>query len=211
MVYDHDMYAEAFKACDLDEKALILDILENTLKPVQFDPLDTDILKLPLSFYKGYNLLIIKSGIAGQHQTRHVVYHPNNFQVLDYTAQTVLDLNASIPVNITRDTVLDYIEFYLRYVRGPHGFFNVVHDINDIRWKEPPPGHARQSVADMITPLMIKTQSADDIFKCAGTVMFENGLFTCDITVTGKTGKVKIDNQNLLIKDMPVYDTPIDV
>ena len=206
------MFDEAFEKYDLDQVALILDELADDLKPAVFDPIATDIAHVPLSFYPGYHLLHIKSTDTQKGLERYCVYKRGSYRILNYKNDVVYALNEMVPIKLLGVTVLDYVAFFLKFVKGPHGFFHLIQSVDDIAWREEPPMQARKSIADMITPLTLKkvgSGEARDTYFCAATVMFKDGLFTCDITVDPK-GFVKIDNQELLIEDMPVYDAVLD-
>jgi hypothetical protein len=207
------MFDEAFEKYNLDNIARILDDLSQDIPPATFDPIETDILYVPLSFYPDYQLLHIKSKNAAAPLQRYVVYKPGDYKILDFTNAPIYELNQTVPIKLMGITVLDYVQFFLKFVKGKMGFFHLIQSVDDINWKEDPPAQARRSIADMITPLTLKTIGKGDqrdTYFCDATVMFKHGLFHCDITVDPK-GFVVIDNQELLIEDMPVYSDSVDI
>jgi len=203
------MFADAFQKMELEDRARILDQIQEDLEGTIYDPLETTLLYSDLSFYPGYQILEISNTAQTPNIQRHVVYSPQEWQVIDFTNKTLYDLNDKIGITLDSMNVFDYIRFFFRYVKGRHGHFHIAESVDDIRWKDDPPPQARKAVGSMIAPIALVSmgQKKDDAgtFYCNANMIFKNALFKSDVTISPQ-GHVKITNEELLIDDMPILD-----
>ncbi len=202
------MFEDAFYKLQLDDTARILAETESAFEGVSFDPLETTIMAANVGFYRGYKLLEISNDAVMPSIKRYIIYSPQYWRLLDYTNQTIYDLNEKIPLELDTPNIGDYIRFFFHFVKGRHGHFHIVESVDDVRWKEDPPPQARKAVGSMIEPItlkMIGKGSEEGIFFCVVHVMFKNALFKMDVNVDPK-GFVTITNEELLIDDMPILD-----
>jgi hypothetical protein len=199
------MFQEAFKKLELDEVARILDQIGPLLEETVYDPLETTIMALDLPFYPGYRLLDIGDYTVTPPLRRYVVYSHDDAVILNFTNEPIYELNKTLPIELTESRVLDYVRFFFSFVRGKHGRFLLVENIDDIQWKEDPPAPARKAISKMIKPLYITNTPEDGTFHLQACMMFKDSLFRCAVTVASN-GHVTIKNEELLIEDVPVLD-----
>lgn len=201
------MYKDAFQKLEPEEAESILTKAKPHLDGVTFDMSHVTILSHELPFYDGYVFYDIGDFSAAKSIHRYVVMNDNdkNITVLDWTSAPVQLLNKAAPIALSEETIGDYVRFYFAYVRGEHGRFILVENVDDIYWRDDPSPSARKAVGNMITPLTLDEGRTDGGFNLEGTVCFRNALFKIDFTIDAD-GTLNIANQELLLEDLPVLD-----
>lgn len=197
------MFQDVFTKLELEDVAIILDQLNPDFDGIDFDPVNTVIMSVDMPFYPGWRFLDIVEESGGKKVQRFVVYHPENYYILNFTNEPIYKMNQEIPLTLTLDNVCDYVRFFFTYVRGRHGRFLICETVEDIAWKEEPPPPARKAIGQMLKPLSVRAKQAP--FEMDATMIFKDSLFKSKITVT-LDGLVTIGDEELLIEDIPVYD-----
>jgi hypothetical protein len=199
------MSEENFTPLELEDIALALDQINPLLDESQYDPVQTTILAADLPFYHSYQLLKISDQTSHPIRTHYAVYSHGDPHVLNFTNEFIYALNKHIPIQLDKDNIYEYVLFFFRHVSGTHGRFLIVESIEDIAWKENPPPNARQAIANMIKPVALKEKRADGTYIFDAHMVFKNGLFRSDILVD-HDGNIQMNNEELLIEDMPIID-----
>lgn len=199
------MFQEAFVKLELEDVATILDSVNPLLEGSEFDPVKATILSHDIDFYPGYKLFEISDQTLSPAHTRCVVYKNDNVVVLDWSNKPIYDLNANIPIQLNDENVCDYAIFFFTYVRGNHGRFIVVQNVDDIDWKEEPPPAARKAISEMLEPVSIVGKTPQGIYQLRARVVFKDSLFKTDIYVE-PNGQVTLSEEELLVEDMPILD-----
>lgn len=199
------MFKEAFEKLDLEKVATILEDVNPLIEGMQFDPVETTILALPLSFYPGHRLLDIADYTVMPSSHRYLIYGPKKTAILNFTNQPIYDLNKQISIRLNDDNVSEYLKFFFSFVRGRHGRFLLCENVDDIRWKDDPPPQARKAIGRMVMPITILKRNDDGGFEIQATMTFKDSLFKSMITVK-PDGHVNLHGEELLVEDMPVLD-----
>ena len=200
------MYHEAFTKLELEDVATIMDQVNPLLEGTPFDPIETIIMAWDIPFYAGYRLLDISDHSSIPVLKRFVIYSPQDQVVIDWKNETIYSLNQKLPIQLDENNIVDYVVFFFTYVRGKHGRFLIVENIDDIAWKDEPPQNARKPISEMIKPVQLSNEKSDKgDFKLNVCMMFKDSLFQSSVTV-GKDGYVTMGKEELLIEDMPVLD-----
>ncbi len=200
------MYHEAFIKLELEEVATIMDQVNPLLEGTPFDPIETTILAWDIPFYPGYRLLDISDHSSMPVLKRFVIYAPDEQTILDWKNETIYALNQKFPIQLDESNIIDYAIFFFTYVRGKHGRFLIVENVDDIAWKDEPPPNARKAISKMIKAVQLSDEKPEkDIFKLSACMMFKDSLFQSEITIQAN-GYVFMGDEELLIEDMPVLD-----
>jgi len=203
------MFDDAFEKLESDDVQDILGQIKGDLDVMFHDPAEVHILSAALAFYPGYRLLEISNHLQMFGPKCHVVYSPQSWVVLDYTNGCIFELNRDVPITLSNVSVIEYIKFFFRFVKGKHGYFRVVQSVDDIAWKDDPPPQARKAIGGMIEPIELKAigKAGEEkgVFFCEVHMMFKNALAKADIQVM-PDGVVHIKNEEILIEDMPILD-----
>tara|TARA_Y100000031_G_scaffold103504_1_gene113673 strand:- start:152078 stop:152734 length:657 start_codon:yes stop_codon:yes gene_type:complete len=188
----------------------MLPLLEESLDLKDLDAGSIDILSASLKFYPGYRLFEITDRSASPVKKRFVIYKRDTIQTIDYTNSPIYDLNKKAPINLTKDTLFDYIRFFFTFVRGRHGRFIVVESTDDIQWREEPAVSLRRDLNGLIEPLVLKEITSDGSYVVGAKVIFKDALFACNVNIK-QNGIVRLSNQKLLAENLPVIDDILGV
>jgi len=200
------MFQEAFKKLELADAATILDEVNPHLEGTPFDPVETTIMAHDVPFYPGCRFLDIADHTMNPPMRRFVIYKPGDVTVLDWTNVPIYGLNKKLPISLSDDNVADYVRFFFTYVRGRHGRFIIMENVDDINWKEEPPPAARKAIGKMLGPVQIKDKKdGGKVYHLEARVLFKDSLFKTDIFVS-QDGHVALSDEELLVEDMPVLD-----
>ena len=200
------MFREAFEKLELAEIATILDQINPLFEGTIFDPVETAILAIDLSFYPGFRFLDISNSSVMPTVQRFVIFSLEKSIVINFTNEPIYRLNKELPIQLNIENIFDYVRFFFSYVRGRHGRFVIAESPDDIQWKEEPPPAARKAIAKMLKPLSIKQEGkGSDVYNMEVCMMFKDSLFKSDVNVSAE-GFVTLDNEELLIEDMPILD-----
>jgi hypothetical protein len=199
------MYQEAFEKLDLAETATILDEIGGKLQGVSFDPVETTIMAAELPFYANCRLLDISNHTAMPAARRFVIHGPKTLVALDFTNGPIYKLNEDCPLKLNEANIATYARFFFTYVRGKHGRFIVVENVDDVPWKEDPPPTARQAIGRMIKPIALKENPPAGSNVLEIRMVFKDSLFKSDVLIKND-GLVSLSNEELLLEDMPVAD-----
>ena len=199
------MFKEAFEKLELETVTALLEELNPHFEGIQFEPGATTILGLKLDFYPGYQLLDISNHTVMPPIQRFAIYKPGDCTVIDFTNTPIYALNKNVPIQLTQENVGEYVHFFFTYIRGRHGRFLIAENVDDITWKDDPPPSARKAMGKMIVPITLNSLQNDGSFKLSVSMMFKDSLFKSDVLVT-KEGYVSLENEELLVEDIPVLD-----
>lgn len=199
------MFQEAFTKLNIEEIASILDHINKKVEGSLFDPLDTTILAISLPFYPGYRFLDISDHATNPPLRRYAFQKDNDFTILDWSYKPIYELNKKAPIILDSKSVIEYIRFFFSFVKGRHGRFILCESLENINWKEEPPIASRKSLGKMMEPLKIIEKLKNGTFKLEARMMLKDALFKAEIYVDS-TGKVTLENHEILIEGMPVLD-----
>lgn len=129
----------------------------------------------------------------------------SDIHMMDWTNGPIYRVNKMAPISLTKDNIQDYARFFFGYVRGRHGRFHLIDNIEDIHWQEDPPPAARLAVSKMISPLEYIGCDEDGVFHMRACLMFQDSLFKSRISITAQ-GDIDLSEEELMIEDMPVFD-----
>jgi len=199
------MYHEAYTKLDLDETASIIDTVNKKVEGSLFDPLETTILAIEVPFYTDWRFLDISDHATNPPLQRFVFQKDDEYVFLDWTYKPIYQLNQDVPIKVDETNVLDYLRFFFSHVKSRHGRFTICESLESVSWKEEPPAEARKTFADIIKPMVIVEKGKDGTFKIEARMLLKDALFKTDVFVD-PSGRVSMDNQEILVEDMPVLD-----
>lgn len=203
------MFRDAFEKLDVSDVALIVDEINPLLEEVDFDPLETNVYAIDLSFYPGFKLLEIQSSSPDSNVQCFAVYAPGEVKILNFTNEPIYMLNKSVPIQLNEENISEYIKFFFSYVRGRHGHFLISETVDDIPWREDPPIAARRSLSQLLKPIIIKDIDQNGAFHLNAHMMFKDSLFRSDINVS-REGYISLENEELVVEDIPVLDEVLE-
>lgn len=204
------MFDEAFTKLDVDETAVVLDIVNKKIQGSLFDPLETTILSIILPFYPDYRFMHIADH-ATHPPLERFVFHKEGAEdvvIIDWRFDTIYQMNASANFKLDEKSVFDYVRFFFSYVRGRHGQFVLCESADHVKWKDEPPQEVRKSLNQALKPLELKEKVGQSGYVLKAYMMLKDTLFTVSISVD-KAGRVGMSDHEILIENIPVLDSSI--
>tara|TARA_R110002072_G_scaffold217390_1_gene375125 strand:- start:891 stop:1511 length:621 start_codon:yes stop_codon:yes gene_type:complete len=204
------MFDEAFTKLEIEEIALILDVINKKVEGSIFDPLETTIMAIDIPFYSNHRFLDIADYATNPPLQRFAIQKTGtmDFVLLDWSYKIIQQLNTSVPISLTEENVLEYVRFYFSHVKGRHGRFIVCETVDHIKWKDEPPEEIRKSINQAINPLEIIEKRKDDVYQVKAFMMLKDALFQSDVYIE-PNGNVTITNHEVLIENVPVLDSVV--
>jgi hypothetical protein len=162
------------------------------------------IMRRPLAFYPDYWFYDVTDHQTMPPRRRYLIVKGQDVTVLDGRAETVLGLNKRIGITLNEFNVLDYVQFYLAFVRGPRGRMVLVESLDDIPWRDEPSPAARKAIGKMVSALDL-VASVDGSYQSKAQLIFADGLYEVDLKLK-PDGSLEFKEPKMLIEDMPVLD-----
>ncbi len=198
------MFEKAFQKHEGEAAKAYLDLINPKLDRGPY-PEGSQVLSFDLSFYEGYELVEITDHNVQPPQRNVAIIKKDEVHLLDWTNAPIYKLNESIPVQITKDNVGEFVKFFFAYVAGRHGRFLICESVDDINWKDEPAPAARKAIAQMIKPVTVTARQEDGTFDLRANMMFKDSLFESAVHVT-PAGLVSLSDEELLVENMPVVE-----
>lgn len=204
------MFTDSYTQIEHGAAAEILDQLNPLLDGAPFDPAMARILSHDLPFYNGYSLIEATDHDVNPPRQVSFVYHnkteaPQRVYILNGQNEVIYHLNKAAPLFLNEDMVMLYCKFFFSYVRGRHGRFIIVENVDEINWREEPAPAGKKALGKMIEPLTLKNITDEGAYQLKASIVFKDSLFESDITID-ESGNVSLSNQELLVEDIPVID-----
>lgn len=199
------MFRDAFTKLDALEVEDLVQRLNPLLGGSPYDAQKVTVLAMDLSFYPGARFLEIADHSVLPSRKSFVVYRQTDAVVLDWTNVPIYRLNETVPLTLDERNVVDYVRFFFSFVRGRHGRFIIVENVDDIAWKDEPPATARKAIAGLIEPVRLVGIEKNGSYALAVKMIFKDSLFKSNVVVSTK-GLVTLQDEELIVEDIPVLD-----
>lgn len=202
------MFDEAYTKLDLNDVAVVLDVINTQVEGSLFDPLETTILSIDVPFYENVRFLDIADHATKPPLQRYGLNKKGtqDYTLIDWTYKTIYAFNMDASISLTPKNVIEYVRFFFSFVKGRHGRFIICESSENIRWKDEPPEDIRKSLNMVVSPLKILEQRQDGVYKITGCMMLKDAMFKVDVFVQ-PNGRVTMANHEILIEDIPVLDS----
>lgn len=204
------MFQDSFTKLTKEDVEKLLPDVNKAIGDIKFEDSSINIMTALLPFYPDYHLLHVSDTQNIPVKECYLVGSETSMTMLDWSPDVIHGLNKNIPIQLTDETIGDYVRFYYNYVRGPHGKFVIVDSVEDIDWNDEPPLSAVKAVGQMIEPLTIVKKDDNGLFHACVCMIFRGALFKISLSVN-PDGVIEFINEELLIEDMPVFDSVLEV
>lgn len=199
------MFRDALVKLDALEVEDLVPRLNPLLGGSPYDAQKTTILATEMPFYPGARFFEIADHSVLPVRRNFVVYRQTDAVTLDWTNAPIYRLNETVPVALDERNVADYVRFFFSFVRGRHGRFIIIENVDDIAWKDEPPATARKAIAGLIEPVRLTGIDSDGSYALAVKMIFKDSLFRSAVKVSPK-GLVTLQDEELVVEDIPVLD-----
>ena len=202
------MYEPQWEEIDPEEMPRLVAQLNRELKDRPFDALSTVGRKASLPFYAEHDLLeITDTATAEPVYTRRVLYGPEGFQIMNWTNGPIYSTNEKAPINVNEDNAALYSKFFFNFVKGRHGRFVIVEDVNEIAWNGSVPDKGKEAIAKILKPVAV-TSSEDGKINLLAYMVFKDSLFRANVHVE-RDGMVSLSDEALVIEGMPITEDEV--
>lgn len=195
--------SEDWQKLDAERAARILSEVNPRLEPVPFNEESTTLRSQKLPFYADYEFVELTDLSAVPAARKFAIYKPGDINVINWTNQAIYETNEKAPIKLDERTVVGYVKFFFNYVRGRHGRFLIIENIDDIRWQVEPPLQGRKVMQEMLEPVTLISQDTDGTYNLEAFMVFKDSLFKTQIHVK-PDGLVSMSEEELKIEGMPI-------
>lgn len=199
------MFKDAFIKLDPVQAARMVSLINPALD-IKFHPDKSNVMIHNLPFYEGYFIAEISRHDQQPPIVRAAVCNDKGeINVLNWSNDPIMALNRKVPITLNEENTPDYMRFFFTYVRGSHGRFIIIDNVDDIDWREEPAPAGRKALSKMIEPLHVKKREEDGTVIYAASIIFKDSLFAAEVHVR-PDGTISLHNEELLVEDIPVAD-----
>lgn len=199
------MFNPQWEEIDPEEMPRLVAELNRELKDRPFDPMTTIGKRTSLSFYAEHDLLeIIDTSTSDPTYIRRVLYGPEGFQIMNWTNGPIYTTNEKAPINVSEENAAIYSKFFFNYVKGRHGRFVIVEDVNEIAWDGAVPDKGKEAVAKILKPVHV-TSTENGKITLLAFMVFKDSLFRANVHVE-RDGMVSLSDEALVIEGMPIVE-----
>ncbi|MEA1938294.1 MAG: hypothetical protein U9N14_04305 [Pseudomonadota bacterium] len=185
-----------------EKAAVIFGEVNPHFEPIPMSEETTVLRSRSLPFYADMKLYAFTDYSTVPPVTKYALYRPGEVHVINWTNGPIYDVNECAPVQLTKENVADYARFFFSMVRGQHGRFRVVEQMNDVPFLEDPSDEISGNIAEMIHPIFHEAPDGKSAFVLNATFLFQDALFSSKVGVN-KDGSINLYDETLLLEDLP--------
>ncbi len=156
-----------------------------------------------LSFYDDHVLIELRFESGGGPERVFGLHGATETHWLDGSSAAIHDTNAAEELELTDDTVHDYIRFFFYFVRGDDGPFVLIESESEVAVVDSPGGNGDPSelltrqatILSRVTPLTTRTVDEDGRWIVDCSVAFGSSFFTTTLAVAASGEVEMIDDE----------------
>ena len=127
---------------------------------------------------------------------------------LNGTSPPIHEVNATAPIKLSEENILEYLRFFCFFVRGEEGPFLIAEDMNNPDLPKMD-DKTRSAVEGSIRPATYEGKNEQGFYLCDGVVFYSNALFIANFAVQ-PGGMIEMLDDEPILPDLPVkVDSPI--
>jgi len=128
---------------------------------------------------------------------------------LNGTSPPIHEVNATAPIKINEENILEYLRFFCYFVRGEEGPFLIAEDMANPDLPQTMDDKTRAVVQGTIRPATYEGKNEQGFYLCDGVVFYSNALFIANFAVQ-PGGMIEMLDDEPIAADLPVkVDSPI--
>lgn len=199
------MYYPEWQEIDPEDMPALVAAVNRDLKDRPFDATMTIGKRQSLSFYAEHDLYdFVDTSTSNPTYTRRLLYGPEGFQILNWSNAPIYTTNEKAPINVNEENAPEYVKFFFNFVKGRHGRFVIVENVDEIAWEGDVPAKGKEAVAKIIKPVSVSSVEDGKITLLAFMV-FKDSLFRANVHVE-RDGMVSLSDEALVIEGMPIVE-----
>ena len=196
------MSAEWLKL-DTKDKETLLAAVNPYITPVPFKVENTTVRKRALPFYKDFAFYELSDMSTVPGARKYALSNGKSVYMVNWTNAPIYEVNEIAPITLDEQSVVDYVKFFFAYVRGRHGRFVIVENLDEIKWQNEPPRQGRKMIKEMLRPVTYLNTDKNGNYKLEAFMVFKDALFHTLIHVA-PDGEVTMSDEEIKIEGMPV-------
>jgi len=175
-----------------------------------------------LPFYESAMILAVPMGNRRPpNELFVVVSEKDGFAVtLDWTNEPIFRCNEALKWGVSDETAIQYLKFFLFFVRGRLGRFQIVERASELNWLGAANEDVVLSVANYVHPVSMKKSAPTGMVCFSFACAFKNALFETDAYLVlselfykwpdekepreFSAGQFELRNSRLLLEDLPI-------
>ena len=181
----------------LTHTAKIIKAVKNSGEPCLFNESTSEVKVRKLPFYSDINLYRITNYASLPAFTFDYLGDGHRMFFLDGTFEPLFGFNSSDHFNLTRDNILDYIEFYFDYVRDNEGEIRVIKSIQNHAGLDSLPPSELSDISSRDWDSKVSFNSDDKSFTVSTIIEHVGSLVRAKINIDN-AGRVTIMDYQLL-------------
>lgn len=171
----------------------------------QISAATTAIAQTELSFYPGTRLIRLSDGLWSPAEvTVWCLETEGRLFRLDGTSIVIHDFNRLTHLELTADTVVDYLRFFCAFVHGEYGPFMLIEHDNQPCLPTGMDRLSRRILSQTARPVTCDGLTAEGFFTCSGAMFYSNVLFLVTFNVH-PDGAVDMIDDDPVAADLPVF------
>jgi hypothetical protein len=168
----------------------------------------TEVSWRPLTFYGRFKVYRLVNYATMPTFSMNYLSDDQEFITLDGTANPVYTVNEKDPIQLTRENVLSYIEFFFKNVQGSEGEVVLIKDPRRLPFADILSDAQRATLQRGFKPVVIKADSEQGLNITA--TMYYGGAIILSSILVAPDGHLSFLDQNLLVTGIHLPDTPFD-
>jgi ATP-dependent 26S proteasome regulatory subunit len=179
-----------------------------------------------LPFYPDTRL--VKCQLSDKEGNQKIIFglvRNNIFFRLDFNNGVIYTFNERFGINLNLETVIDYARFFFSFVRGRHGFFNILTAPEDIPVDKDEKKYApnkpdisesldfscltsdkrTETLTELVTPPKLKDQQNPDFFAIDVVILFKNNLFN-SVVIIENNGMISLTDERVILENIPLQE-----
>lgn len=200
------MFNPAWEEIDPEEMPRLVAEINRELKDKQFDASATVGKKYAMPWYAEYELFeFTDTSTSNPVFTRRLLYRPGDFHIMNWTNGPIYTTNEKAPISISEENAAPYVKFFFNFVKGRHGRFVIVEDINEINWDGDVPQKGKEAVGKILKPITVTGREDSGKIIMLAFMVFKDSLFRANVIVE-RDGMVSLSDEALVIEGMPIIE-----
>lgn len=191
-----------------EQAHLVLSKISTHKDAIVFSKEATEVSWRPLTFYGQFKVYRLVNYATMPTFSMSYLSNDQEFITLDGTANPIYTANEKDPIQITKDNVISYIDFFFRNVQGSEGEVIVIKDARKLPFADVLTDSQRSALQKGFKPPVIKTDSEQGL-QVTATLYYGGAILMASILVRAD-GHVSFLDQTLLLTGIHLPDSVFD-
>ncbi len=190
-----------WKQLTKENASAVLDKIGNDPHAIVFSKEFTEIAWDELSFYPRFDLYRLVNFATMPSFSMEYISDGKAFLPLDGTANPIYAINDEAPISLTKNNVVEYLDFFFSRVRGSDGDILLIKSPDDMPFLDSLDPAQQKSVRDSFKPLHIEDGNVPGQFIVHGTLFYSGCLISAILRVSSD-GRLSFIERDMLLRNI---------